>query len=74
MSYINEDYEVGIKRLYPSGTNSIMFTECCGSAICDNESKCPSCGRKVIGWDAETSHKCGLIRWRDATKYWNRSK
>lgn len=64
--YINPDRIVGIKSIYPSGTNSTMFTECCGSAICDDEGCCPGCGRKVIGYDAETSHERGKIRWNYA--------
>ena len=31
--YINPNIEAGIMPLYPSGTNSTMFTECCGVAI-----------------------------------------
>ncbi len=64
--YVNEDYPVGILPLYPSGTNSTMFTECCSVAICDDQSCCPVCKRKVIGHDASTSHERGLIRWRYA--------
>lgn len=32
---------------FDSGTNSTMFTTCCGVAICDDERHCPSCGEEV---------------------------
>jgi len=60
----------GIKPLYPQGTNSTMFTECCSVAICDDEANCPKCGERVIGWDAKTRHDRAMIRWRDATRRW----
>jgi len=60
----------GIVRLSPSGTNSTMFTECCGSAICDHQKCCPHCGEEVIGADAESDHQRGRIRWRAATAHW----
>ena len=66
--YINPDIEAGIMPLYPSGTNSTMFTECCGVAICDDEKCCPSCGRKVVGSDIENVHDRHLYRWRLAYK------
>jgi len=28
-------------------TNSTLFTDCCGTAICDDESKCPKCGKEI---------------------------
>jgi len=34
---------------FSSRTNSTLFTNCCGVAICDDESKCPHCGREVPG-------------------------
>lgn len=71
---INEGWDVGIMEVYPQGTNSTMFTECCQTAICDDETKCPKCGRRVVGADAETPHKRGRIRWDYATSHWNRSK
>jgi hypothetical protein len=70
--YINEEYTAGIIPLRPSGTNSTMFTECCEVAICDNEQLCPRCKRKVIGWDANSSHERGQIRWGNATRNWKR--
>ena len=72
--YINPDYKVGIKPLLPQGTNSTMFTECCGCAICDDEKDCPSCGREVVGDDAETTHKRHMIRWEAATASWRRRR
>ena len=59
-----------IQRLYPQGTNSTHFTECCGCAITDSEPNCPSCKEPVIGYDAESSEDCGNIRWKYATALW----
>ncbi len=70
--HVNEGYDVGIIPLTPQGTNSTLFTECCDTAICDDQRKCPICGRLVIGHDAETDHERGKIRWRNATRHWNR--
>ena len=70
--YINSGYIAGVSRLNPSGTNSTIFTECCGTAICDSEGQCPKCKRKIIGYDAETDHKRGLKRWQYATAHWAR--
>ena len=67
-----DDRPADIIKLTPQGTNSTMFTECCGVAICDYEKNCPKCGRLVIGYDSETDHMRGLVRWRSATKYWAR--
>lgn len=67
---VNDGYTVGINEIYPSGTNSTMFTECCDTAICNDEKCCPGCGRNVIGFDAETDHRRGQIRWADATFNW----
>lgn len=62
----------GVIALSPKGTNSTMFTDCCGCAICDYERKCPCCGSLIIGHDAETEHERGLIRWRAATACWKK--
>ena len=70
--HYNEGYPSDIDPLYPSGTNSTMFTGCCGTAICDDQPNCPSCGRPVVGHDAETVHDRGRIRWRNATRFWKR--
>jgi len=64
----------GVYPLAPEGTNSTMFTSCCGTAICDSEGQCPRCKKNVIGWDAETNHDRGRIRWSYATAHWNRRK
>lgn len=64
--HVNKDWEPGILPLYPSGTNSTMFTECCGVAICDDQPYCPVCKRKIIGWDAESRAETGMIRWKYA--------
>ena len=67
-------YVAGIQLLRPGGTNSTMFTQCCGTAICDDEPNCPSCGRKVWGWDAETNHGRGMTRWSYATAHWKKRR
>ena len=71
---INEGFIAGIRSLIPSGTNSTMFTECCETAICNDEPNCPRCKRKVVGWDAESQHQRGIVRWRYATSSWDRKK
>lgn len=70
--YINPGYPAGIIKLRPQGTNSTMFTECCETAICDDERLCPKCGREVVGANAATDHKRGKIRWQNATGHWLR--
>ena len=71
-----DPFPVGVLPLTPQGTNSTMFTECCQVAICEYEHNCPCCGRKIIGWDADSNHKRGMIRWKYATAAWvkNRAK
>ena len=59
---------IGLMPLYPNGSNSTFFTQCCQVAICDDQGKCPGCGRLVIGHDAETDEKRNRIRWRSAYK------
>jgi len=71
--HYNEDYPSDIMSLSPKGTNSTIFTQCCGAAICDDELYCPTCKRPVIGIDAETDHERGKIRWRAATWSWKRT-
>jgi len=68
------DIESDVFPLRPQGINSTMFTTCCGTAICDSEGECPKCGKKVYGWDAESNHKRGKMRWASATAHWDRSK
>lgn len=70
--YINPGVLIEIVPLYPSGTNSTMFTQCCKAAICNDEKCCPRCKREVIGHDAESDNERGRIRWRNATSSWSR--
>jgi len=70
--YINPGVLAGIVSIFPHGTNSTMFTECCEVAICDDQRCCPQCKRDIIGYDSSSDHKRGMIRWRDATKKWVR--
>jgi len=58
--------KVEILPLYPTGTNSTFFTECCKAAICDDQPCCPVCGREVIGSEIESKHVRHLYRWRSA--------
>lgn len=71
MNY-NDGYPSDIVPLAPPGTNSTMFTQCCGVAICDSEKNCPVCDMEVIGSGAETDHERGKIRWKNATRHWPR--
>ena len=70
--HFNEGIIPGIVPLMPQDTNSTMFTQCCHTAICDDERCCPMCKREIVGAEATTSHERGLIRWRNATKHWKR--
>ncbi len=70
--YYNEGCPVDIVAIYPQGTNSTMFTQCCEVAITDSESRCPVCKKKVIGADAETDTERHKMRWFNATRWWNR--
>lgn len=70
--YYDKGYPVEIISLSPSGTNSTMFTQCCGTAICNDQANCPTCNRPVVGFDAETDHERGLIRWKNATRCWKK--
>jgi predicted amidophosphoribosyltransferase len=71
MNY-DEGYPSDILPLMPHGTNSTLFTACCGTAICDDEPCCPQCGREVVGHDAETQAERDKIRWQNATRFWKR--
>ena len=73
-TYVPSHRDCGVIPLQPQGTNSTMFTECCRCAILDDETKCPRCGRLVIGHDAATKHERGRIRWKAATGHWKRSR
>jgi len=72
MMHYNEGYLSDITPLMPRGTNSTMFTQCCGTAICSDELNCPSCKRPVVGYDARTDHEREIIRWKNATRFWKR--
>ena len=63
-----------IVPLTPQGTNSTMFTACCEVAICGDQAKCPHCGGLVVGHDAADAYERSRIRWKNATRYWNRKK
>ena len=69
--YLNKGVIAGIVPIYPQGTNSTMFTECCEVAICSDEPYCPSCGREVIGYDFPAGERA-KARWRNATAHWRR--
>lgn len=49
-----------------SPTNSQMFTNCCDTAICSDQKRCPGCGSLIYGWDANSNSERGLMRWRRA--------
>ena len=66
--YVNPECKVGFMPLYPQGTNSTIFTECCHTAICSDERCCPSCGREAMGSEIEDHHERGLYRWKIAYK------
>ena len=60
------DEVIGLLPLYPQGTNSTFFTQCCRVAICDDQPKCPVCKKKVVGWDAKSDNERNRIRWKHA--------
>jgi len=70
--HYNEEYPSDIVALTPQGTNSTMFTACCGTAINDNQQGCPRCHRRVVGDDAPSIHERHLARWKNATRFWKR--
>ncbi len=55
-----------ILPLYPTGTNSTFFTECCNCAITDSERCCPSCGNEVVGYSEEGVQQTNRNRWKIA--------
>lgn len=63
---------MGIIPLMPQGTNSTMWTECCGVAITDGEVTCPCCHALVIGHDDNTPAERNRTRWYAATRHWKR--
>lgn len=69
----NEGYPSDIVALVPHGTNSTFFTNCCDTAICDDEARCPRCSRILIGHDLSPGHERRMARWRNATRFWQRT-
>lgn len=66
MNLINNEYTY---VHLANATNSTMFTNCCGTAICNNQIKCPSCGIEVYPNDPDISdYKTGMLRWQYAFK------
>jgi hypothetical protein len=61
-----------INKLYPQGTNSTHFTECCNVAITDGEKVCPRCKEDIIGFDAPSDHERRKVRWAYATSNWRK--
>ena len=72
--HYNEGYPSDIVALSPHGTNSTMFTNCCDVAICDDEANCPRCDRPVVGHDEATAGERRKVRWRNATRFWRRTR
>jgi hypothetical protein len=70
--HYNEGCPSDIIPLVPQGTNSTMFTACCGVAICDYEVGCPRCKRPVVGDNAANRDERRKIRWANATRFWPR--
>lgn len=70
--HYNKEYPSDIIPLMPQGTNSTMFTGCCGTTICDDQAGCPSCRRPVIGDEEKTAYERGRVRWNNATRFWKR--
>lgn len=46
-----------------SPMNSRMFTSCCNTAICDNQSFCPRCGEEVYPGQNHSNHERAMMRW-----------
>jgi hypothetical protein len=53
---------------YSSPTNSTFFTTCCGTAICDNQQKCPRCKSDVYPFN---EHMTNSERDEAASGYYN---
>jgi len=66
--YYNPGVIVDMVIIHPSGTNSTLFTACCGVAICDDEIGCPRCHRTVVGDDCPTDRERGKARHRNASR------
>lgn len=61
-----------IVSLEPRGINSTMFTQCCRTAINDNQKNCPRCDEPVVGHDETSDHARSRARWANATRRWKR--
>lgn len=70
--YLNPEITAEIIPLYPQGTNSTLFTECCEVAICSDQCNCPKCGRLVVGHNEKNDGDRAYARWKSATRYWKR--
>lgn len=56
-----------MKRVFLcSPTNSTMFTRCCETAICDDQSFCPKCRQEVYPGEGHTDHQRAMMRWEMA--------
>ena len=49
-----------------SPTNSQMFTNCCRTAICSDEGRCPKCKEEVYPGDNQSDHYRETTRWEMA--------
>jgi len=47
---------------YCCPTNSTLFCNYCGCAVCDNQKNCPGCKREVTPEDARSRHSIALRR------------
>ena len=50
----------GVK--YANATNSTLFTECCGVAICSDQGFCPVCEAEVLPRSEEERHYTALSK------------
>lgn len=55
---------------FESQTNSTLFTDCCNTAICDDEKECPGCGKRIElsprqRWDKAMIDSYGLEKVRE---------
>ena len=46
--------------------NSTMFTNCCNTAICDNQAFCPVCKTEIYPGADATDHQRNRSRWEYA--------
>ncbi len=45
---------------YSSPTNSTLFTNCCGVAVCDDQNRCPVCDAEVYPENPRSRHRVAL--------------